>query len=353
MHFKVGNIASLPIIVDNERKGDIDRLVQECIRISKDDWDDFETSWNFTTHPLVRAAQAGSLEKAFEEWEALTEKRFCKLRENETAINEAFAEIYGLEAKPVRDEDITIRRADRTREAKSFLSYFIGCVMGRYSLDYPGLAYAGGRWDASRYRRFVPDRDGIIPLTDEAYFEDDVMARLEEFLAVLFGADTVAENLRWLAESIGGLREGETPARRIRRYLADEFYKDHLKEYRKRPIYWLFQSGSKKAFRALLYLHRYDSETLARVRLQYVQVLQRKYAQEIDLLNRRIEEGVLSSSEKAAARKQIRDLEDRQVELAAYDQKLAGLANDRIVLDLDDGVVANHAKLAEVLAPLK
>jgi SAM-dependent methyltransferase len=353
LNFQVGNIASLPIVIDEARKPEIDRLVQECIQVSKDDWDDFETSWNFQVHPLVRAADAGSLEKAFAEWQALTESRFRKLKENETAINEMFAEIYGLEARPVQDEDITIRRADRERDAKSFLSYFIGCLMGRYSLDYPGLAFAGGEWDPSRYKRFVPDPDGIVPLTDEPYFEDDVMRRLEEFLTVLFGAETVADNLAWLAESIGSLRANETPAQRIRRYLADEFYKDHLKTYRKRPIYWLFESGGKKGFRALMYLHRYNRETLPRVRLQYVQALQRQYAQEVDVLTRRIESGMLSAAERSAAKKRIRELEDRQLELAAYDQKLAALANDRIDLDLDDGVVANHAKLATVLAPIK
>lgn len=353
MHFLVGNIASLPIIIDEARKPEIDRLVQKCIQISKDDWDDFEVSWNFQVHPLVRLAHAGSLEKAFAEWEALAESRFRKLKENETAINDIFAEIYGLEARPVQDEDITIRRADRERDAKSFLSYFIGCLMGRYSLDYPRLTYAGGEWDPSRYQRFIPDADGIVPLTDEPYFEDDVMRRLEAFLTVLFGPETVAENMVWLAESIGELRANETPAQRIRRYLMDEFYKDHLKTYRKRPIYWLFESGGKKGFRALMYLHRYNRETLPRVRLQYVQALQRRYAQEVDVLTRQIESGMLSAAERRDANKRIKELEDRQLELAAYDQKLAALANDRIELNLDDGVVVNHAKLAAVLAPIK
>lgn len=352
LNILVGDVASAPIIIDEARKPEIDRLVQECIQISKDDWDDFETSWNFTVHPLVRG-EAANLEQAFAQWEDLAESRFQKLKQNETAINQLFADIYGLEARPVEDEDITIRRADREREAKSFLSYFIGCAMGRYSLDHPGLAYAGGQWDPSRYERFVPDRDGIVPLTDQEYFEDDVIRRLEAFLTALFGADSVADNLAWLAESLGGMRINETPAARVRRYLTDEFYKDHVKVYRKRPIYWLFDSGSKKAFRALMYLHRYDQETLARVRLQYVQVLQRQYTQEADVLQRQMESGMLSAAERTAARKRIRELEARRAELAAYDQKLAALANDRIELDLDDGVVVNHGKLADVLASIQ
>ncbi|MCL6601096.1 MAG: SAM-dependent methyltransferase, partial [Alicyclobacillus macrosporangiidus] len=177
--------------------------------------------------------------------------------------------------------------------------------------------------------------------------------RLEAFLTALFGADSVADNLAWLAESLGGMRINETPAARVRRYLTDEFYKDHVKVYRKRPIYWLFDSGSKKAFRALMYLHRYDQETLARVRLQYVQVLQRQYTQEADVLQRQMESGMLSAAERTAARKRIRELEARRAELAAYDQKLAALANDRIELDLDDGVVVNHGKLADVLASIQ
>ncbi len=353
MHFQVGNIASLPVVLDNNQKASIDHLVQSCVQASKEDWDDYETSWNFIAHPLTNFSNADSLKVAYTAWEALAEERFGRLRENETAINNAFAQIYGLEVKPVADEDITISRADRTRDAKSFLSYFVGCVMGRYSLDHAGLAFAGGQWDAARYQRFIPDTDAIIPLTDDEYFEDDILLRLQSFLTVLYGADTLQENLRWLAESIGGAKEGEQSGARIRRYFCDEFYKDHLKTYSKRPIYWLFDSGKKKAFRVLIYLHRYNTEMVARVRLQYVQALQRQYAQEITLLNQRLQQGQLSGPEKTNTNKRIAELEDRQVELAGYDQRLAGLASDRMAMDLDDGVVVNYAKFADVLAPLK
>jgi len=225
--------------------------------------------------------------------------------------------------------------------------------MGRYSIDNDGLTYAGGAWDDTRYQRFLPDADGIIPLTDDEYFEDDLLRRLQSFLTVLYGEDTLQENLRWLVDSIGGIKNNEQSSDRLRRYFADEFFKDHLKTYSKRPIYWLFDSGKKKAFRALMYLHRYDTETVARVRLQYVQVLQRQYVQEITLLNQRLAQGELSSIEKTNTNKRLSELEDRQVELATYDQRLAGLASDRIALDLDDGVVVNYAKFADVLAPLR
>ena len=351
---QVGNIASLPVVtVDMRRKMSIDQLVRTCVQISRDDWDSFETSWNFRVHPLLAPSGATGLSDAYRAWEALAEDRFHQLRDHETAINHAFAEIYGLEAKPVADEDITISRADRSRDAKSFLSYFVGCVMGRYSLDHPGLAYAGGQRDASRYQRFLPDADAIIPLTDDEYFEDDMVLRLQSFLRVLYGADTLQENLRWLADAIGGAKEGEQPGDRIRRYFCDEFYKDHLKTYRKRPIYWLFDSGKKKGFRALIYLHRYDTEMVARVRLQYVQVLQRQYAQEVALLNQRLQQGQLSGPERTVANRRLAELEDRQAELAGYDQRLAGLASDRMAIDLDDGVMVNYAKFADVLAPLK
>jgi len=283
----------------------------------------------------------------------VTEDRFTQLRDNENILNQSFAEIYGLDAKPVADEDVTVARADRMRDTKAFLSYFIGCVMGRYSLDHEGLAYAGGAWNASRYQRFQPDADGIIPLTDEEYFEDDLVRRLQVLLITLYGEDTLQENISWLAESIGGAKSGEHPIDRLRRYFCDDFFKDHLKTYSKRPIYWLFDSGKKKAFRALLYMHRYDTESVARVRLQYVQVLQRQYVQEIALLNQRLAQGQLSTVEKTNTNKRLSDLEERQVELADYDQRLAGLASDRVPVDLDDGVVVNYAKFADVLAPLK
>ncbi|BCC45539.1 hypothetical protein BCJMU02_0848 [Bacillus cereus] len=263
--------------------------------------------------------------------------------------------MYGLQDEltpEVLDENITIRRADRVRDTKSFLSYCIGLMMGRYSLDVDGLVYAGGDWDASKYKTFQPDSDGIIPLTDTEYFEDDVVSRLQELLVIMFGQDTLAENLRWLAESLT-MKNNETPVERLRRYFFDEFYSDHCKIYQKRPIYWMADSGKKKGFRSLFYLHRYTPETLATMRFSYVQNLQEKLCQEQKRLEQDLVNPDLTAAMKKRFNKQLTTIKAQQDELIDFDKKMAELANQRIALDLDDGVVVNYEKLKNVLAKIK
>lgn len=220
------------------------------------------------------------------------------------------------------------------------------------SLGFSGLAYAGGEFDWAKYQCFQPDLDGILPITDKSYFEDDIMDRLAEFLKVIFGEDTLQENLYWLAESLT-IKNNETPVERLRRYFMDEFYKDHLQTYQKRPIYWLFDSGKKKGFRALVYLHRYNPQALAKMRLDYLQEMQVKYANEEHLPLQRLEQPNLSRPEKTATNKRLEEVRARQRELIDYDKLLADYANQRIDLDLDDGVVANYAKLQPLLAVIK
>lgn len=354
--FQVGNIASLPLIIDERIKPQVDRLAQENIAIAQEDWDDFETSWNFTQHPLVKfRTSLRTLSSAFSAWKEHTEQRFRKMQANETEINRLFIHLYGLEQEmtpEVPDDEITLRQADEVRDAKSFLSYFIGCVMGRFSLDMPGLAYAGGRWDEERYQTFQPVSDGIFVLTDNAYFENDIISRLEEFLAIVFGPETVQENMIWLAERVD--RRGEDdPATRIRRYFLQDFYKDHCAGYKKRPIYWLFDAGPKQGFRALVYLHRYQPDTIARLRLEYLQPLQIKVAEELRQLQARLDSPDLSRTERRILETRRDLLIARQEECVRYDQTLAALANRRIVLDLDDGVKVNYTKLEAALAPIK
>jgi type II restriction/modification system DNA methylase subunit YeeA len=356
LHFNTGQIRIQPYINMTKKEKEITEIVDSLILLSKRDWDSFETSWNFQKHPfLTYRGQAKTLEECYANWADHAEKQFQQLKKNEEELNRIFIELYGLQDEltpEVPDGEVTVRRADRVRDAKSFLSYCIGLMMGRYSLDVEGLAYAGGEWDASKYKTFQPDKDGIIPLTETAYFEDDVISRLQELLILIFGEDTLAENLRWLAESLT-MKNNETPTERLRRYFFDEFYADHCKIYQKRPIYWMAESGSKKGFRALFYLHRYTPETLATMRFTYVQNLQEKLRQEQKRLEQDLINPDLSAAMKKRYEKQLKQIRDQQEELVEFDKKLAELANQRIALDLDDGVVVNYEKLKTILAKIK
>ncbi|OOE04648.1 SAM-dependent methyltransferase [Anoxybacillus kestanbolensis] len=355
LNYNQGDIKRVPVIFSNEIKY-INDLASNCVAISRRDWDSFETSWDFKQHPfLTYRGEAKTLHECYANWADYAEKQFRQLQKNEEELNRIFIELYGLQDEltpEVPDEEITVRRADRVRDAKSFLSYCIGLMMGRYSLDVEGLAYAGGEWDASKYKTFQPDKDGIIPLTETAYFEDDVITRLQELLILMFGEGTLAENLRWLAESLT-MKNNETPTERLRRYFFDEFYADHCKIYQKRPIYWMAESGSKKGFRALFYLHRYTPETLATMRFTYVQNLQEKLRQEQKRLEQDLINPDLSAAMKKRYEKQLNQIKAQQEELVEFDKKLAELANQRIVLDLDDGVVVNYEKLKTILAKIK
>ncbi|MGG4042784.1 BREX-1 system adenine-specific DNA-methyltransferase PglX [Bacillus smithii] len=334
----------------------INSIVSENIEICINEWNSFETSWDFKKHPfLTYRGEAKTLEECYANWADHAEKQFRQLQKNEEELNRIFIDLYGLQDEltpEVPDEEVTVRRADRVRDARSFLSYCVGLMMGRYSLDVEGLAYAGGEWDASKYKTFQPDKDGIIPLTETAYFEDDVITRLQELLIIMFGEDTLAENIRWLAESLT-MKNNETPIERLRRYFFDEFYADHCKVYQKRPIYWMAESGPKKAFRTLFYLHRYTPETLATMRFTYVQNLQEKLRQEQKSLEQDLINPELTATMKKRYEKQLNQMKAQQEELVEFDKKLAELANQRIALDLDDGVVVNYEKLKTILAKIR
>ncbi len=356
LNFQVGNIASLPLIISEAIKPDVDRLSEENIQIAQEDWDDFETSWNFTQHPLVKyGLGVPTIAGAYTVWHDHAEQRFRQMQANETELNRLFIDLYGLQDEltpDVPDDEITLRRADEGRDAKSFLSYFIGCLMGRYSLDTAGLVFAGGDWDPTRYQTFAPVTDGIVLFTDDRYFESDVISRLEDFLTRLYGASSVAENMQWLADRVDR-RVEEDAVTRLRRYFMQEFFKDHCKVYSKRPIYWLFDSGPQKGLRALLYLHRYHPDSIARVRLDHLQPLQRRVAEEMRGLEGRLAATTPSRAERRIVEARLEELRARQEECVRYDLVLAELANQRIALDLDDGVKVNYARLQAALAPVK
>jgi hypothetical protein len=357
MHFQAGNYRSIPFSEQHNNKV-VKELVSKAIEISKNDWDANETSWDFQKFTWIEESSAtGNISQAWENWLTYTTESIAKLKSIEEENNLLFINAFGLqnELSPcVPESEITLVRADRTKDCQRLISYAIGCMMGRYSLDAPGLIYANGGnigFDASRYASFPADADGIVPLTDEHWFEDEAASRIREFLLAVWGADKLAENMDWLAESLGA-KAGETPNETIRRYLADKFYKDHLQAYKKRPIYWLFSSGKQGAFQALVYLHRYHEGTLPRMRAEYVVPLTGKIQSRIDML----EKDAAAASSTAARNKlakEVEKLKKKHVELLSYDEQLRHFADMRITLDLDDGVKVNYGKFGELLAEVK
>lgn len=287
----------------------------------------------------------------FSAWQAECDARFNQLKANEEELNRIFIDIYGLQDEltpDVADKDVTVRKADLQREIKSLISYAVGCMFGRYSLDVDGLAYAGGEWDAAKYKTFIPDADNILPICDDAYFPDDIVGRFIDFVRTVYGADTLDENLKFIADALGG--KG-TPQEVIRSYFLNDFYADHCKIYQKRPIYWLFDSGKKNGFKCLIYLHRYRPDTIARIRTDYVHELQSRYRTAIEDLTNRL--ATAAPAERARLNKQLTRRKDQAAELHTYEEKIHHLADQMIAIDLDDGVKHNYAIFQDVLAKIK
>ena len=350
MNFTPGTIGNLPIILDDNKRLIIENIVKENIDLSKCDWDSFETSWDFAKHPLLPSESNTLLKNCYKEWKADCEERFNQLKANEEELNRIFIEIYGLQDEltpEVEDKDVTVRKADLEREIKSLISYAVGCMFGRYSLDVEGLAYAGGEWDASKYTTFIPDDDNVIPIPDDEYFEDDIVGRFINWLRVVYGEETLDENLQFIANALGGRG---TAKEVIRKYFVNDFYKDHCKIYQKRPIYWLFDSGKKNGFKALIYMHRYASDTIARIRTDYVHEQQARYRTLLATLEQRLD--AASTKERVAINKEIAMYKDKESELHTYEEKIHHLADQMISIDLDDGVKNNYAIYGDVLAKI-
>lgn len=346
MHFKPGNMEAMPVIISENHIAEIDSVVKENIRICKTDWDSFETSWDFQHHPLL--CKISTIAEAFNQWQIKCYDRFNQLKANEEELNRIFIDIYGLqdELNPkVEDKDITVRKADLSRDIRSFISYVVGCMFGRYSLDEEGLIYAGGEWDDSKYVSFVADRDNIIPICDDEYFEDDIVGLFVEFVKTVYGADSLEENLDFIANALGN--KGTTSREVIRNYFLKDFYKDHLKIYQKRPIYWMFDSGKQNGFKALIYMHRYDTDTVGRVRTDYLHRAQ-KYVETAMQSAQYTIDNASSASEKSKATKAVTKYTKQLAEMKIYDEAIAHIANQRIKIDLDDGVKVNYAKFQGV-----
>lgn len=348
INYQCGDIACIPVIIDKAKKDNIESIADNNIKMSKVDWDSFETSWDFDRHPLVRCV---SVEEAFEQWQGECNVRFNTLKANEEELNRIFIDIYGLqdELTPEEDDkDVTVRKADLQRDIKSLISYAVGCMFGRYSLDEDGLAYAGGEWDSSKYKTYPADKDNIIPICDDEYFEDDIVGRFVKFIEIVYGNDTLEENLKFIADALGC--KG-SPREVIRNYFLNDFFNDHCKIYQKRPIYWQFDSGKKNGFKCLIYMHRYQPDTIMRIRTDYVHEQQSRYRTAITDLETHIAEA--STSERVKLNKQLSKLQGQADEVHAYEEKIHHLADQMIRIDLDDGVKHNYAIFQDVLAKIK
>jgi len=361
LNMQAGDIIALPVI----KSGDacvslsINSIVKNNIELSKTDWDSFETSWDFKKHPFMKyithsaeertvissssSAVYSPIEYAYTMWQLECEERFDKLKANEEELNRIFIEIYGLQDEltpEVEDKDVTVRLADLQRDIRSFISYAVGCMFGRYSLDTEGLAYAGGEWDESKYKTFKPDAENCIPITEEYFFEDDIVTQFANFVSVVFGADTLEENLSFIAENIG-IKGNGTAREKIRQYFLKEFYKDHCKVYQKRPIYWMFDTGKKNGFKALCYLHRWDVNTVGNVRIDYMHKLQKLYRNELI----RLQENIDNGEDIAKNQKRLEKITNQLQETEEYDAKIGMVVAARTEIDLDDGVKVNYDKV--------
>ena len=412
------DVGNIPLIIDESKIDIINGIVDKNINLSKIDWDSFETSWDFKKHPLLEFIDSmpglhdsnvkvspthlkivknnygedcfiadelpmrARISDSFRKWEEYTEKQFNTLKKNEEELNKIFIDIYGLQDELTpeeEDKDVTIRKADQEREIKSLISYAVGCMFGRYSLDKEGLIYAGGDFDQvyKKYKgeyggwagaslanytvlndngkeidlSFEVDNDNVIPITDESYFGDDIVERFKKFISVTYGKETLNENLDFIAETLG--KKGtETSEDTIRRYFVNDFFNDHVKIYQKRPIYWLFDSGKKNGFKALIYMHRYNENLVPKIRLDYLHRMQTTYEKLLSDINYKLTTE-LSMTDKKETQKKQADLNAKLQEIKEYDEKIAHIANQRISIDLDDGVKVNYDKFKEILAQVK
>ncbi|WP_281862694.1 BREX-1 system adenine-specific DNA-methyltransferase PglX [Planomicrobium okeanokoites] len=349
-----GVIAKIPTSISLEFKKEVEDLVIECINIAKNDWDLSETSWDYARNPLVSLNNiSGEIEKVYSYFKQITNENFDKLKSNEEKLNTLFLNIYELQdeiSPQVEEKHITINKADIKREIKSLISYSVGCFLGRYSLDKEGLIFAGGELDTNLYKTIKFDEDNILPLVSGAYFEDDIVNKFIDFIKVVFGNEDLELNLNFIANNIER-RKNETARETLRRYFIDEFAKDHLQLYKKKPIYWLFTSGKERAFNCLIYMHRYDKTTLSRIRTDYLHEVQiRLDSEKKDLLNIIDEDS--STKEISDAKKELKSLDKKIDELKAYDEKLHHMADMQIEINLDDGVAVNYAKFEGLVAKI-
>ena len=339
------DICNIPLIVNDQICDKVTELTKQNMEMARTDWNSYETSWDFCKHPLINGEC--SIENAYKKWELESEKRYLDFKKNEEELNKLFIDLYGLSDKLSAEVDnITVRKADLKREIKSFISYAVGCMFGRYSLDKDGVIYAGGEWNSDFYKTYQPDQDGIIPICDDEYFKDDIVERFVEFVEKVYGEKNLEENLSFIAKVLEGTG---APREIIRNYFLNSFYSDHCKIYQKCPIYWQFDSGKKNGFRCLIYIHRYKADTVARIRTDYVHEMQARYRTAIEENSNKL----LSGSDRVRINKKVKQLQEQTDELHKYEEKIHHIADQMIQLDIDDGVKHNYEILSEVLSSIK
>lgn len=397
LNYMIGPVTSMPIKSFDKNKEGILNEVNSAIKISKEDWDSFETSWDFKRHPLISVISQNrtlfdditevDLAECYTCWENECNERFNQLKANEEELNRIFIDIYGLQdelTQEVEDKDVTVRKADLQRDIKSLVSYAVGCMFGRYSLDEEGLVLAGQPFEAHFFEAsapvcgtgfagapgasvpigefyyktdegvkkctYNPDKDNIIPICDEEYFSDDIVSRFCEWVKIVYGEKSLETNLDFIAKALGN--KGNTSREVIRNYFLNDFFKDHCNIYSvtgagKRPIYWMFDSGKQNGFKALIYMHRYDADTVGRVRTDYLHKAQ-KYLETAMQSAQYTIDNATSASEKSKATKAVTKYTKQLAEMRIYDEAIAHVANQRIEIDLDDGVKVNYAKFQGV-----
>ena len=395
INIQVKDIRMMPIIKQNYE--DVSRKVKSNISLTKEEWDSFETSWDFKRHPLISVISHNrafiddttdiDLAECYTCWENECNERFNQLKANEEELNRIFIDIYGLQDEltpEVEDKDVTVRKADLQRDIKSLISYAVGCMFGRYSLDEEGLVLAGQPFESHFFEAsaprcgtgfagapvasvpigefyyktddgvkkctYNPDKDNIIPICDEEYFSDDIVSRFCKWVKIVYGEKSLETNLDFIAEALGN--KGNTSREVIRNYFLNDFFKDHCNTYSvtgsgKRPIYWLFDSGKQNGFKALIYMHRYDADTVGRVRTDYLHKAQKYVETAMQSAQYTIDNATLAS-EKSKATKAVTKYTKRLAEMRIYDEAIAHVANQRIEIDLDDGVKVNYAKFQGV-----
>lgn len=385
IHLPIGTFSNFPVIENEQIKPKVISIVDDCIKISKYDWNTFETAWDFKVSPLVNIeryveefdnvkigengnvenkkidkTQITLIEEAYSQYKEFTNNQFLKLKENEEELNRIFIDIYGLQdemTSDVSDKDITIAKIFDTDDeindeikgnnyvltkadvVKQFISYAVGCMFGRYSLDEEGLAFAGGEFEKNKYIKFIPDEDNCIPITDSEYFSDDIVTRFVEFVKTVYGEETLEENLKFIAQALSN--KNDAPKDIIREYFLKSFYDDHLKRYKKRPIYWLYDAGKKNGFKALIYMHRYNEQTTAKVRIGYLHELQKHYERRASFLKDEIE----SNNNRKKAEQELKKIKSQLDECKQFDEKMNHLSSEYISIDLDDGVKINYEKV--------
>ena len=331
-------IKSTVVVQDVEN---VVNLVKNNIEISKYDWDDYELSWDFIKHPFLKFNN-NLLNNTFDEWSKIKFNQFNLLKSNEIQLNKSFNEFFNVECLidvNIDDKKISVNLANYENDVKSFISYAVGCMFGRYSLDNEGLQFAGGEFNINNYSKFIPDDDNIIPVLDSEYFEDDIVGRFVEFVKTCFGEEHLEENLDFIANA---LVKNKKPSReKIRDYLLKNFFNDHKKTYKKRPVYWQFSSGKENGFNCLVYMHRYEPSLVARVRTDYLHKTQKAIEQRIVNIDNILTNST-STSEKSKASKEKVKLQKQLKETQEYDELLAYIANQNIEIDLDNGVKFNY-----------